>query len=62
MRTNRPGTMKYPFLYQSFSSADEIGKIINRSRSYVFKALKEGFTEREWQMLNAEINERKEIK
>lgn len=55
MRTNRPGTMKYPFLYQSFSSAEEIGKVINRSRSYVFKALKVGFTEQELSMLTQSI-------
>lgn len=55
MRTNAPGTMRYPFLYQSFRNADEIGKVINRSRSYVFKALKVGFTEQELSMLNKSI-------
>lgn len=55
MRTNAPGTMRYPFLYQSFKNADEIGKVINRSRSYVFKALKVGFTEQELSMLNKSI-------
>ena len=57
MRTNNPGAIKYPFLYQSFKSADEIAKVINRSRSYVFKALKVGFTEQELQMLKAKVNE-----
>lgn len=59
MRTNNPGSIKYPFLYQSFKSADEIAKVINRSRSYVFKALKVGFTEQEIKMLEKGI-ERKE--
>lgn len=59
MRTNNPGSIKYPFLYQTYKSADEIGKAINRSRSYVFKALKVGFTEQELVMLKASI-ERKE--
>lgn len=44
-----------PILYQHFSSAAEIGKVINRSRSYVFKAMKVGFTEREMVMLNERI-------
>lgn len=58
MKTTRPGQAKFPVLYRNFGSADEIGRTINRSRSYVFKALKVGFTEREWEMLNAKINER----
>lgn len=58
MKTTRPGHAKFPVLYRNFGSADEIGRTINRSRSYVFKALKVGFTEREWEMLNAKINER----
>ena len=62
MKTTRPGQAKFPVLYRNFGSADEIGRTINRSRSYVFKALKDGFTEREWEMLNAKINERLEIK
>ena len=59
MRTNNPGTIKYPFIYQSYKSAEEIAKVINRSRSYVFKALKVGFTEQEIKMLKRSI-ERKE--
>lgn len=57
MRTNNPGSIKYPFLYQTYKTADEIAKVINRSRSYVFKALKVGFTEQELQMLKAKVNE-----
>lgn len=56
MKTRHAGTTRFPKLYQNFSSADEIGKTINRSRSYVFKALKVGFTEREMVMLNERIN------
>lgn len=61
MKTMNPGTARFPVLYRNFKSADDIGRTINRSRSYVFKALKDGFTDREWEMLNASINERKEI-
>ena len=57
MRTNNPGSIKYPFLYQTYKTADEIAKVINRSRPYVFKALKVGFTEQELQMLKAKVNE-----
>ena len=60
MRTNNPGAIKYPFLYQSFKSADEIGKVINRSRSYVFKSLRNGFTEQEIKMLEKGIERTKE--
>ncbi len=56
MKTMNPGVVKYPKLYQKFSSAEEIGRVINRSRSYVFKALKVGFTEHEWELLNERIN------
>lgn len=56
MKTMNPGEIRFPKLYQKFSSADEIAKTINRSRSYVFKALKVGFTEHEWKMLNERIN------
>lgn len=47
MKTRNAGGCRFPKLYQNFKTADEIGKVINRSRSYVFKALKVGFTERE---------------
>lgn len=56
MKTTRPGKAKYPKLYQHFKSAQEIAKVINRSRSYVFKALNEGFTENEKQMLTSAAN------
>ena len=55
MKTMNPGTKRFPKLYQNFSSAGEIARTINRSRSYVFKALKVGFTDREWEMLNERI-------
>ena len=45
------------FCTQKFSSAEEIAKTINRSRSYVFKAMKEGFTETEWELLNARMGD-----
>lgn len=51
MRTRRPGTAANPSLYREFKNAQEIANVINRSKSYVFKALNEGFTEREKQML-----------
>ena len=56
MKTTKAGGCSNPKLYQHFRNADEIGKTINRSRSYVFKALKVGFTERELVMLNERIN------
>lgn len=56
MKTRRPGQIKFPKLYQNFGSAEEIAKTINRSRSYVFKAMKVGFTDREMEMLNERIN------
>ncbi len=55
MKRMNDGTCRFPKLYQNFKTADEIGKVINRSRSYVFKALKVGFTEREWNLLNERI-------
>ena len=56
MKTTKTGGIRYPKLYQNFRNADEIAKTINRSRSYVFKALKVGFTEHELVMLNERIN------
>ena len=55
MKTMRPGNINNPILYKSFGTAEEIGRVINRSRSYVFKAMKVGFTEREWELLNERI-------
>lgn len=56
MKTTRPGKATYPRLYQHFKNAQEIANVINRSRSYVFKALKEGFTDHEKQMLETAAN------
>lgn len=56
MKTRSAGGCRFPKLYQNFKTADEIGQVINRSRSYVFKALKVGFTEREMFLLNERIN------
>jgi len=53
MKTTRPGTATHPQLYQHFKTAQDIGDAINRSRSYVFKALKTGFTDREKEMLES---------
>ena len=55
MKTTRPGNIANPELYKHFKTASDIARVINRSRSYVFKALKTGFTEREEQMLKASI-------
>ena len=52
MKTRSPGQTKFPNLYRNFGNAADIARTINRSRSYVFKALKTGFTEREMEMLN----------
>lgn len=56
MKTKNAGSVKFPFLYQNFRTAEDIGKAINRSRSYVFKALKDGFTEHELKMLEERIS------
>lgn len=52
MKTTRPDRIRFPRVYQSFDSMEQIGNVINRSRSYVAKALKTGFTAREWEMLS----------
>lgn len=59
MKTTRPGKVRFPNLYRNFDSAEQIARTINRSRSYVFKALNVGFTEREMEMLEGAVNERK---
>lgn len=51
MKTQQPGKVMHPELYRHFRSAQDIADVINRSRSYVFKALKEGFTDRELKLL-----------
>lgn len=56
MKTTRPGKAEHPKLYQHFKDAREIANVINRSRSYVFKALKDGFTDHEKEMLKAAAN------
>ena len=56
MKTTRAGALRFPRLYQVFRSSGEIGDIINRSPSYVKKALREGFTDREKKMLEAAAN------
>lgn len=52
MKTRTPGAVRYPLIYQNFRSAEEIGEVINRSKTYVNKALRDGFTEREKKLLN----------
>lgn len=56
MKTRRPGAMRFPRLYQVFSSSQEIADTINRSTSYVKKALREGFTDREKDMIGKAKN------
>lgn len=56
MKTTRPGATRFPRLYQAFSSTQEIADTINRSQSYVKKALREGFTEREKDMIGKAKN------
>ena len=56
MKTTRPGAVRFPRLYQVFSSSKEIADTINRSPSYVKKALRVGFTEREKDMIGRAKN------
>jgi hypothetical protein len=51
MKATRPDGIRFPRIYQTFDSVQEIANVINRSKSYVNKALKVGFTPREWKML-----------
>lgn len=53
MKTMHPGSIRYPLIYQSFKTAREVADVINRGTTYVHKALKQGFTDREKQMLEA---------
>ena len=53
MKTTGYGRVKYPRLYESFKNTKQIADVINRSPSYVKKALKVGFTPREQTMLEA---------
>lgn len=50
MRLASPGA-RFPKMYQAFKDSKEIADVINRSPSYVKKALRDGFTEREKAML-----------
>lgn len=52
MKSTRPGVSNHPILYRYFADAQEIADVINRSRWYVFKALKVGFTKREQNLLS----------
>lgn len=52
MKCTRPGVSNYPKLYIHFADAQEIADAINRSRWYVFKAMKVGFTKREQILLS----------
>lgn len=58
MKTTRPGAVRFPLLYESFKNSREIADVINRSESYVKKALKNGFTDREKRMLEANCGRR----
>lgn len=51
MKTHRDGSLSNPKLYQNFKSSKDIADTINRSRSYVFKAIRDGFTDREKALL-----------
>lgn len=55
MRTTIQGNSRFVAIRRAYKTADDIAKTINRSRSYVFKAFKVGFTEREMEMLIAGV-------
>lgn len=55
MRTQVQGNSRFVVIRRAYKTADDIAKTINRSRSYVFKAMKVGFTEREMEMLIAGV-------
>lgn len=52
MKTYDAEKVKFPKVYQAFKNSRAIGEVINRSESYVKKALKEGFTCREQELMN----------
>lgn len=58
MKTTRPGRVRFPALYEAFKNSQEIADTINRSPSYVKKALRDGFTEREKAILEKHIGRR----
>lgn len=51
MKSRSWGSVRFPALYEAFRNSQEIADAINRSPSYVKKALRLGFTEREQKML-----------
>lgn len=51
MKARKWGAVRFPALYEAFKDSQEIADAINRSPSYVKKALRDGFTEREQDML-----------
>ena len=51
MKATKWGAVRFPALYDNFKNAKEIADAINRSPSYVKKALRDGFTKREEEML-----------
>ena len=61
MRCCSPDAVRFPRIYQAFKSVEKVSKVINRSKSYVHKALKKGFTDREWEML-ARYSKRQDLK
>lgn len=56
MKTTRPQSVRFPRLYQAYKNTGEIADVINRSQSYVKKALREGFTKREQNMIGQAKN------
>lgn len=58
MKTRNPGAVKFPLIYRSFKNSQEIADTINRSPSYVKKALKCGFTTREISLLEQKAGRR----
>ena len=53
MKTTGYGRVRFPRLYQAFKNSQQIADVINRSPSYVKKALRDGFTDREQRLLEA---------
>lgn len=53
MKATKIERIRFPRMYQAFKNAREIGEVINRSNSYVHKAMTQGFTVREQKMIEA---------
>jgi hypothetical protein len=51
VKAKKWGAVRFPALYEAFKDSQEIADAINRSPSYVKKALRDGFTKREEEML-----------